>query len=567
MIDALARALDPAADGARLAQLRSGAALLLGLAALHGVALAAAVAARARRRAAPAPAALWTPGPRPPHEPGPRAFALGLAALLVAASALRAVGLEQDLWMDEVFTLTDFVRLPVGLILTSYPHDNQHLLYTLLAHASCALLGESATALRLPAVVLGVGSLAALARLGALVLGRREALMAVALLAFSYHHVWFSQNARGYTGLLLGTLLATELFLRGLWRGRPGTWLAYAGVVALSTWVHLTMVFVPAGHALVGAFLAVRRLRALAPGDTEGRRALALAAGRAAGGLVLAGTLTLTLYALVLPQMLAFFTRPGGGSTTAAVEWKNPLWLVNETLRGLGLGLALGWLGLLAGLAAFAVGAGALLRRDPVFAALAALPAVLGAGALVALGRNLWPRFFFHEAGFAALAAAAGASAVAAALVRGAGRAGDARLAPRLASLAIGLLVLASAVALPRAWRLPKQDYRGPVARIEAEAAPGDRVVALDVAGEVYRRYYAPPHWTSARDEAELAARLAPAGRTWVVYTLPRYLAATQPGLVARLETDYELVAAFPGTVGDGVLVVRRSRAADASRR
>lgn len=566
MIDALVLALDPAAEGQRLDQLRTGARLLAWLLAAHG-ALLLAVAWRARARSAAArPAALWTPPPRPEHEPSPRVAAALLALLLAAAAAVRGIGLEQDLWMDEVFTLTDFVRLPVGLILSSYPHDNQHLLYTLLAHASCSLFGESATAVRLPAVALGVASLGALARLGALVLGRREALLAVALLAFSYHHVWFSQNARGYTGLLLGTLLATDLFLRGLWRGRWSTWLGYAATVALSTWLHLTMVFVPAAHAVVLMLLVARRRRALAADDLPVRLALNAAARRALAGLALSASATLVLYALVLPQMLAFFLQPGAGSTTAAVEWKDPLWLVNETLRGLGLGLALGWIGLAAGLLAFAVGAIALVRRDAAFAALCALPAVLGFAALAALGRNLWPRFFFHEAGFAALAAVAGASSVAAWIARLSGGTPDGRLAVRLGTAAIGALVIVSAVTLPRAWRLPKQDYRGPVARITAEAGPADRVVALDVAADVYRRYYA-PHWASAKDAAELEALEAPEGRTWVVYTLPRYLAATQPGLVERLEKDYELVEAFPGTVGDGVLVVRRSRGTGTSRR
>jgi hypothetical protein len=298
------------------------------------------------------------------------------------------------------------------------------------------------------------------------------------------------------------------------------------------------MVFVPIAHAVVVAGALAWRAR-----DPRERAAVRVAALRAAGGFALSASLTFLLYAPVLPQMLAFFLRPGAGSTTAAVEWKSPLWLLNETLRGLGLGLALGWLGLAAGLALFAAGGIALLRRDPVFTLLIAVPPILGGLALLALGRNLWPRFFFHEAGFAALVAAAGARAL-----------GGRRLGTAFAVA----LVVASAVTLPRALALPKQDYRGARDFVRAEQEAGDRVVALDVAGEVYGRYYA-PDWVHAKDGAALDAARAAEGRTWVVYTLPRYLAATQPALMQQLEREYELVREFPGTVGDGVLVVRRS--------
>ena len=49
-------------------------------------------------------------------------------------------------------------------------------------------------------------------------------------------------------------------------------------------------------------------------------------------------------------------------------------------------------------------------------------------------------------------------------------------------------------------------------------------------------------------------------GRTWVLYTLPSHLAAAQPELVEILESEFELLKVFPGTLGDGQIVVRRSK-------
>ena len=47
-----------------------------------------------------------------------------------------------------------------------------------------------------------------------------EALPAYPLIATSYHHVWFSQNARAYTTLALLRLVTSGLLLRVLRDGR-----------------------------------------------------------------------------------------------------------------------------------------------------------------------------------------------------------------------------------------------------------------------------------------------------------------------------------------------------------
>ena len=53
-----------------------------------------------------------------------------------------------------------------GADLSTFSEQNQHFLYTLLAHAPSVLFGESAWALRLPAVFFGIGSIWALYALG-----------------------------------------------------------------------------------------------------------------------------------------------------------------------------------------------------------------------------------------------------------------------------------------------------------------------------------------------------------------------------------------------------------------
>ena len=60
-----------------------------------------------------------------------------LVALLGAASALRLYDLGNGLWVDEILTYVNYMKMPVGQIMTTYDDQNQHLLYTILARASC----------------------------------------------------------------------------------------------------------------------------------------------------------------------------------------------------------------------------------------------------------------------------------------------------------------------------------------------------------------------------------------------------------------------------------------------
>jgi hypothetical protein len=45
--------------------------------------------------------------------------------------------------------------------------------------------------------------------------------------------------------------------------------------------------------------------------------------------------------------------------------------------------------------------------------------------------------------------------------------------------------------------------------------------------------------------------------RTWILYTFPTRLAAIQPELWKRLQTEYRPAAEFWGTVGGGNIVVK----------
>src|SRR5690606_32644143 len=103
-----------------------------------------------------------------------RAETLWLVAILAVAAVLRPTKLDSSLWYDEVDTLVNFVRAPFAELVTNYPSLNHHVLFSLEAKVSTLLFGESAWALRLPAALLGVGSIWAAWLLAREVLSRNE---------------------------------------------------------------------------------------------------------------------------------------------------------------------------------------------------------------------------------------------------------------------------------------------------------------------------------------------------------------------------------------------------------
>src|SRR5580704_7798583 len=98
-----------------------------------------------------------------------RGIWLWLAGLMILATGLRAIGINRGLWWDEIYFLIISVRHPLSEIVTVFPADIQHTLYSILAKLSVLAFGEHAWTLRLPALVFGVASIPVLYVLGALV--------------------------------------------------------------------------------------------------------------------------------------------------------------------------------------------------------------------------------------------------------------------------------------------------------------------------------------------------------------------------------------------------------------
>jgi len=466
----------------------------------------------------------------------------GLVALTVVAAVLRAIGLNRDLWLDEFYTLIQTVRRPLEEILTLFPGDNQHMFYSVLARISVVVFGEHPWTLRLPAVVFGVGSVPALYFLGRELTSRREALLATMLLTVSYHHVWFSQDARGYTGMLFWTLLCTTYLLRGLHGAKRLNWTIYAVAASLGTYTHLTMVFVVVSHAAICAWLLLFPAKA---GDYR------LANWKLpVMGITFAGLLTLLLYAPVVLQVQQYFSRP---SKLAGVS--TPAWAFWEILRGLRIGLGAEAVVVVAG-ALFAAGLASYWRQSEVAAALLVLPGLVTAAGAVLTRGTMYPRFYFYLLGFGLLILVRGAMVTAAALADRMSREAQRRAnGLTWGTGLVALLIVVSAVSLVRNYRYPKQDYSGALRFVEAQRETGEPVVTAGGIGYVYKEYYKQP-WTQVESAAQLETIRGQGRRVWVLYTFPMYLERGAPDLIAAIRRECMAKQVFLGTVGGGDIVV-----------
>jgi 4-amino-4-deoxy-L-arabinose transferase-like glycosyltransferase len=463
-----------------------------------------------------------------------------LTAILLIGAALRIYGLNSGLWYDEIVTLLESVRPPLREIVTHFPSNNDHPLYSVLGHLSIGAFGEHAWSLRLPAFLFGLLSIPLVYCLGVGITNRFEALAAATLLAISYHHIWFSQNARGYTILLFCALLTTHLLLRGLKANRRFDFVAFAVITAFAAYTHLTTVLVTVTQALVvGAhLLASRNGRLVADQWTN-----------AAIGFALAGVLTILLYLPLLSDIHGYFEHRSETTNVATAGWA-----ILETLKG--LQLAYMGPGLFAGVLVFTIGCWSYLRQSPTVLALFFAPPVVVFATTVLLQQPTRPRFFFFAAGFALLVIMRGVVVIANWIVRPIGRQslrGD--LEYVLPILAFTGMAVVSALALPAGYRHPKQDYEGALNYVTTEIRP-DEFIASVGGGTSYpfQKYYNRP-WQMLRTAAELKAAEKQYGTLWLLYTFEPYI---EPEMMKAIRTHCVEAKIFQGTLAGGNIILAK---------
>lgn len=500
-----------------------------------------------------------------------RTDAAWLVGISLLALALRLYKLGAPLWYDEILTLARFVRLPLDELLTTYTSLNNHVFFSLQAKLFVSLFGESTSVVRLPAVILGVLSIVLMFRLVQREVGVWDARLTAILLAVSYHHIWFSQNARGYTGLLFWTVLSTFAALRALEARTLKAWLPYALYVAAAGYTHLSAVMVFMAHAAVFAALAVGFFPRSAALAQVPKAELRASGRRALMGLGLGAALTALLHLPMVPDMLHTYSTFSGIHAApvavplspiapgAASFGKSPLWTIAEVFRSFGdlgplLVCALPVVGLLV-----CLGGRDLWRRSPVLFAIYAvqIPGMLLL--LTAAHLRIWPRYFFVDIAFLLLILVRGVLVLGEWLAARFGFFQKMGLSAQGVGVAAGFVGVAlSLVLLPRNYRLPKQDFAGALEYVQAERKPGDAVGVVGLANVPYDEFYK-PGFANVRSVGELTQLRSASGATWLIYAFGSHTRSHFPDVMAIAAREFQQARVLPGTLGDGTVYVLRS--------
>jgi len=182
----------------------------------------------------------------------PTTWALG--AIVALAAALRFWGLgRQGLWWDEGYSV-NWSRLGYGQVLDILRNRDFHPpLYYFGLHLWMQLFGTSDAAVRSLSAFAGLGAVLAIYALGRDLHSRRAGLVAAALLAVSSFAVYYSQEARSYSVLLLASILSVHGYWLCFHGPRQGTWPTAAywlAATAAMLYVHNAALYVAAAQVL-----------------------------------------------------------------------------------------------------------------------------------------------------------------------------------------------------------------------------------------------------------------------------------------------------------------------------
>ncbi len=444
--------------------------------------------------------------------------------ILLAAALLRLPGLGwRSVWLDEGYSVWQAEKSQAAIWLTEGDEGHPPLYYSFL-HLWLGL-GRDETMIRLPSALVSLLGVALIGQLGKRVAGEKVGWTAAAFLAVSPLDVWYAQEARMYTPLMVVGLV-WALGLVGAWRnswelrgtrGNSGelahsptrslansrTTLSSGHLAILTFGLYLDFPMVVLWGGLSGVWLAVWWQRGRDPHLL--RRWLLVSLGGwllflPGLGWLMGFGVALNRYVPLPPWvwLVGLVVGSLGGGMVAAALW--PALLKNQRLRQM---LLVGIIGLFVALTVWML-----------------LPRLFLVKRLVLLG---WPylvlllAWALHEkdlTGFQNLSGLRNLS--------GLGR-----------SLLAGLWGFSLMITLVMQVAVPKDDWRGVVAFLNDAAAPDDVIWLASGSDPLVYDYYEPEYAAQVGSVGMLQDAAATGHRIWLI-TSP----ARNPALQTWLETN-----------------------------
>jgi uncharacterized membrane protein len=168
-----------------------------------------------------------------------------LVVVTVAGGVIRLVGIgAQSLWYDEVVTREVITGPIVHLLSRVRLVEGTPPLYFGLLAVWSRIVGDGDGEIRLFSAIVGTAAIPVLyAACRELRLSRRTSLIAAALLAVNPYLVWYSQEARAYSLLVLLAAVSVLAFARALQRGRSRDYWLFGLATAALLATHYFAIF------------------------------------------------------------------------------------------------------------------------------------------------------------------------------------------------------------------------------------------------------------------------------------------------------------------------------------
>lgn len=171
-----------------------------------------------------------------------------LSMIILFAAALRFYRLgEWSFWIDEIFTINHAVShfSTIELLLKNIPPSRNWIPISVIMNAQTLnLVGINEWSARLAPAIIGILSIPILYFPTRKIFGPRIALISVLFLAISPWHLFWSQNARFYSSLMLFYTLALFAFHLGIEEDKPGYLLVFFVLLYLAVSERLSALFI-----------------------------------------------------------------------------------------------------------------------------------------------------------------------------------------------------------------------------------------------------------------------------------------------------------------------------------
>lgn len=175
---------------------------------------------------------------------------LWLALISAMGTALRVISLNnRSFWLDEATSVRQ-ASWSLAEMFAWMAHNVHPPLFHTLLHYWIVYFGSSEVSVRTYALTWGLAAIPLAYWVGTSLFDRRVGLASAAILAFAPYFIWYSQEARMYTMLLVFALVSTGALWNALRRRHFVWWSLYAISVGAGLVTQYFFVFLLAGHML-----------------------------------------------------------------------------------------------------------------------------------------------------------------------------------------------------------------------------------------------------------------------------------------------------------------------------